>query len=401
MKYWRGYLVAFILAAISWALIQFAQAHPVLVDMIYPYVTRLVISSMADWTSAMDFSLWQVLLIGLVAMGIASIVLMIVLKWNPIQWFGWVMAVISCISMFHTVLYGLNAYSSPLADDVRMEIVDFTVSELNETTVYFRDQANKLAAELPRDSNGDPDIGTFEELAVKAGEGFQVLVYDKAISVFAGSTAPVKKLSWSGLYTARHIAGVTVPITGEASVNPDVPSALLPFAMCREMAHRMSIYSSGDADYAAFLACISNESPAFQYSAYVMAYQLCYDALSSIPTSTAQACAAQTAKGVGEKLKQDLEDYHDFYGNTTGTATVRTTAATLATEADPDAPAEVIFSEYSGAADLLASWYITEFILPLHKEEEIPFNPLDPTQVDLKTNNPPPEDMISKAETTS
>lgn len=386
MKYWRGYLVAFIVAAVSWALMQFAQAHPVLVDMIYPYVTRMVISSMANWSAGLAFSLWQVLIIGLVALGITSVVLMIVLKWNAVQWFGWVMAVISCIFTLHTVVYGLNAYSSPLADDTRMEIVDFTVSELNETTVYFRDQANKMAAELTRDEKGDPVFGTFEELAGQAGQGFTVLTYDKAISVFAGSTAPVKKLSWSGLYTMRRVAGVTSPLTGEASVNPDLPSALLPFAMCREMAHRMSIYHRHDADYAAFLACIHNESPAFQYSAYLMAYQLCMDALSSIPTSTAQACAAQTQKGVGDLLRQDLEDYHDFYGDTTGSATVRTTAATLPTEADPDAPAEVIFSEYAGAADLLASWYITEFILPLHQEEEIPFNPLDPSQVDLSTS---------------
>ena len=386
MKYWRGYLVAFIMAAIAWALMQFAQAHPVLVDMIYPYVTRLIISSLADWSGALAFSLWQVLLIGLVALGLSSVVLMIVLKWNPVQWFGWVMAVVSCIFMMQTVLYGLNAYSSPLADDARMEIVDFTVSELNETTVYFRDLANKMAAEVTRDEKGDPVFASFEELAQQAGEGFTVLTYDKAISVFAGSTAPVKKLSWSGLYTMRRVAGVTSPLTGEASVNPDLPSVLLPFAMCREMAHRMSIYSRDDADYAAFLACVNNQSAEFQYSAYVMAYQICYDALSSIPTSTAQACAAQTAKGVGDLLRQDLQDYHDFYGDTTGSATVRTTAATLPTEADPDAPAEVIFSEYAGTADLLASWYITEFILPLHEEEEIPFNPLDPTQVDLTTS---------------
>ena len=50
MKYWRGYLVAAIMAAITWALTQFAQTHSVLIDMVYPYMTRLVVTSMADWT---------------------------------------------------------------------------------------------------------------------------------------------------------------------------------------------------------------------------------------------------------------------------------------------------------------------------------------------------------------
>ena len=384
MKYWRGYLVAAILAAISGALVFFAKAHPVLLDMIYPYVTRLIISSLADWSAALPFCLWQVLLIGLVALVIASIILMIVLRWNLVQWLGWVMAVVSCLSMFHTALYGLNKYTSPLADDARLEIIDFTVSELNEATAYFRDKANALAQELPRDENGDPEFGTFEELAQQAGEGFRVLTYDQAISVFAGSTAPVKKLGWSGIYTMRRESGVTVPLTGEAAVNPDLPSALLPFAMCKEMAHRISIYDDADACYAAYLACIANSSSAFQYSAYLMAYKFCYDAIVSIPTSTAQACAAQTDRGVNELFRSDLEDYTDFYGNTTGTATVRTEAPTLA---DPTATGEeevvVTFSNYSGVADMLASWYVGTFIIPLHEEEELPFNPLDPSQVDL------------------
>ena len=136
MKYWRGYLVAAVLAVVSWALVQFAQAHSVLVDMIYPYVTRLIISSMAEWTGGMAFCLWQVLLIGLVVAGIASIVMMILLRWNVIQWFGWVLATISCVVFLHTALYGLNAYASPLADDVRLQITDYTVSELNEASNF-------------------------------------------------------------------------------------------------------------------------------------------------------------------------------------------------------------------------------------------------------------------------
>lgn len=383
MKYWRGYLVAAIVAAISWALIQFAQAHTVLVDMIYPYVTRLIISSMADWTSGFSFCLFQVLVMGLIAGGIASIVLMIVLKWNPIQWLGWIMAVISCISFMNTAVYGLNAYASPLADDMRMEIVDFTVSELNEATAYFRDQANAMASQVQRNEKGEPDFGSFEELSAVAGEGFTDLTYEQAISVFAGSTAPVKKLSFSIFYGGT--GSVNAPLTGEAAVNPNVPSAALPFTMCKAIAQRMSIYDDGDAEFAAFMACLSNENPAFQYSAYMVAYRQCYMALSSLPTTTAQNCAAQTDAGVNAQLRQDLNAYNKFFGKQTGKVTVRTTAATLPTEADPTAPAEVVFTEYAGVADLLASWYMEKFVIPLYVEEEEPFNPLDPAQVGLAT----------------
>lgn len=376
MKYWRGFLVAAIFAAITWALTQFAQAHSVLLDMIYPYMTRLVVTSMAAWTADMAFCLWQVLLIGMVLAAIVTAILMILLKWNFFQWLGWVFATVSCVFMLHTLVYGLNQYASPLADDVRLEISDYTVSELNEATVFFRDEANKLALEIPRDSKGNPLVGTFEELAEKAGNGFEVLTYEQAVSVFAGSTVPVKKLGWTAFYGGKF--GVTVPLTGEAAVNPNVPAAILPFAMCNEMAHRMSIHSDADAAFAAFLAGTANQSAEFQYSAYLMAYYYCYNALSNIPTSTAQDAAAQTDKGVNQQLRRDMESYTDFFGET-----IAQNNRAEIPEAVKDKSSPIYFSEYSNVADLLANWYIQTYIVPLHVEVEKPFDPLDPSQVDL------------------
>ena len=377
MKYWRGYLAAGIFAAITWALVEFAKAHSVLVDMIYPYMTRLVVTSMADWTSSMSFCLWQVLLIALVVIAIVTVVLMVVLRWNFVQWLGWVLAAVSCIAMLNTVIFGLNRYASPLADDMRLEMGDFTVSELNEATVYFRDQANLLAAEMQRDGKGNVESGSFEELAQQAGEGYEVLAYEETISVFAGSTVPVKKLGWTLFYGGDF--GVTVPLTGEAAVNPNVPGVILPFAMCNEMAHRMSIYSEADAAFAAFLACINNPDARFQYAGYLMAYRYCFTALENIPTTTAQSCANTTDKGVSRLLREDIERAEKFLGKDPAAPNER--AEIPEDAAAEDAP--IHFSDYSDVSDLLANWYIAKFITPLHQEEEITFDPLDPSQVDL------------------
>ena len=399
MKYWRGYLVAAILAAITWALESFARSHKVLVDMIYPYISRLIMTSLADWSGGMNFNLWQVLLLVLISAGLVSIVLMILLRWNPIQWGGWVLTAVSCIFMLNTVVYGLNQYASPLADDIRLEITDYTVSELNETTLFFRDKANELASTVQRNSKNQVDIGSFEELAQIAGEGFKNLTYEEAISVFAGSTAPVKKQGW---FRSKGDTGIMVPLTGEASVNPSVPNAALPFAMCKEMAHRISIYSDADAGFAAILAGMHHSDPRFQYAAYLMAYFYCYESLESIPTSTAQACAAETVKGVSQQMADDLKTCKKFFGDVVPSANLRTAEATNArtvpqettaptTSTDPteetgvpeETKVTITFSSYSSITDLLASWYVQTYIAPLHAEEEITFDPLDPTHVDI------------------
>ena len=122
MKYWRGYLVAAVFAAITWALMQLGQQFTTLVDMVYPYVIRTFQGILAQWSGSVDFVLWQVLAMALVVLGLASIVLMVVLKWNPIQWFGWVLAAASIVYMLNTLVFGLNYFAGPMAEDIRLEV---------------------------------------------------------------------------------------------------------------------------------------------------------------------------------------------------------------------------------------------------------------------------------------
>ena len=377
MKYWRGYLVAAIFAAITWAAVEFAKSHCALVDMVYPYMTRLVVNSMAEWTSTMPFCLWQVLLVLLSVVAVAAIVLMIVLRWNFVQWLGWVVAAVSCVAMLNTMTFGLNRYASPLADDMRLEINDVTVSERIEAMVYFRDQAMALAAEVKRDGKGNVDVEGFEAAALQAAEGYKVLTYEDTISVFAGSTIPVKELGWSGFYDGKF--GKTVPLTGEAAVNPNVPSVILPFAMCNEMAHRMSIYSQADAAFAAYLACIRNPDKEFQYAGYLMAYTYCYSALKNIPTTTAQSSVNSANDSISQQMREDLKQVEKFLGKNPSAPNDR--AEIPKDVAAEDAP--IHFSDYSDVSDLLGNWYIAKFVTPEYQEEEITFDPLDPNQVDL------------------
>ena len=378
MKYWRGYLAAAIFAAITWGFVSFAQAHPVMIDTVYPYLSRIYISAMAGWSGGSAACIWQVLLIlGIVAV-LASAVLMVVLKWNPVQWLGWVLALAFGVNMLTTVSYELNAYASPLADDIRLDISDYTVSELNEATLFFRDQAKALSATLERNADGNVKIGSFEELAAVAHKGFDALTYDKAISVFASNPAPVKKLSMSGLFLSKGDSGMTVALTGESAVNPKVPAACLPFAMCKELSHRISIYTEADGNFAAYLACLNHPDDIFRYSGYLMAYYYCYEAILSIPTSTAQACAANTLKGLSEDMKRDLDAVFDFYGEAKSTANVQATANITASDSEVTL---ISFSSYSDVADLFASWYIQEYILPVYKEEH-PVEEFDPYDED-------------------
>lgn len=356
MKYWRGYLVAAIIAVCGGALQKFAEGHQALVDMFYPYVTRMVQSFLAQWSMGADFCIWQALLITLAVAVLASAVLMIVFKWNPIQWFGWVLTGVSVVFLLNTGIYGLNEYSGPLSEDIRLQQTDYTVTELKEAAEFYRDEANRLAKRVERDAQGNPVNPEFAELAKQAGEGFQVLTREEFMSVFAGSTLPVKELGWSDYYTGKGVGGKLCPITGEAAVNPQAPAVYLPYGMCEQMARRMSIAVDRDARFAGILASAFHPEDRFQYSGYMMAYLYCEQALEAVAKSTGDASILQVKEKVSPELQHDMKTYREFFGT------------------DPHG---------TQVAELLVSWHIERYILPKQQEDKVLFDPFDEDKVDL------------------
>ena len=364
LKYWRGYLAAILFALFAWGLTMFAKEHTPIIDMVYPYVTRMVQSFLAQWSGGTAQCLWQLGVVVLIVGTLASIVLMILLRWNPIQWFGWILSIVSLVCLLYTGLYGLNNYAGPLSEDIRLEMTPYTVRELETATIYYRDQANALSQEVRRDGDGKLVFSGFSDLATQAEDGFHALTYDKLMPVFAGSTLPVKELGFADLCTAMDIDGITVPLTGESAVNPQIPTIALPFTMCREMSHRMSIAVDRDANMGGFLACTANSSQEFQYSGYFMAYRYCYEALASVDGQAAAGVAA----GETAEMKQDLQSYQTFYDEHTKAGDSQNTdTATV----------------YGEVCDLLVNWHIQTVILPTQTEEPEEFDPLDKNQVDV------------------
>lgn len=362
MKYWRGYLVAAIIAGCTWALTQFAAAHVALVDMIYPYVSRMVMEYMAAWSAGTDALLWQVLLVIAAALLLASVVLMVVLRWNPIQWFGWVLTVVSVVFFLHTGIYGLNQHTGPLAEDIRLTVNEPSAATLEEAAAYYRDKANELASQVTRDADGTMQYSSLEGLAYQASEGFQVLTYDRTYAIFSGSVAPVKALGWADSFTEKGVTGMTVPLTGESAVNPQIPSVGLPFAICHEMCHRMAIYPEAEADFGAFLACRFNSSIEFQYSAYLMAFRHCYNALASINTSYGRDAVARVGGDTDAQVMRDIAAYEAFLG-------------VGASEPNDE------------LCKLLVSWHLQEVVIPRQEAENEAnkkFDPMDESDERLK-----------------
>ena len=399
MKYWRGYLTAGILGFFAWALMQFGKTHTELVDMFYPYVTRMIQGSLAQWSGGTEELLWQLVLVMLAVVIMATIILMIVLKWNPIQWLGWILAVAALFLFLNVGVYGLNDDAGPLADDIKLEMTDYTLSQLESAAQYYRDRANYLSDIVTREDNGDLKVPAFNEIAVQAGRGFQELTYHKHYPIFYGTAfnsedetnwmnwdvLPIKELGWTDYYTSIGTTLIHTPLTGEVAVNPRTPAIALPFIMSKGMANRLSIANDGDAEFAAFMACTASSSRTFQYSGYFMAYMSCRDALASMPGSQAKDALASLVAGESKNLTADLERYQRFFDENRDEEAVAR-LETLNNFVDDLSynirdlfGVEKLTVETDSFYDILVSWHLQEIVLPtvIPEEEENPFDPYD------------------------
>ena len=374
MKYWRGYLTAAILGAFTWVLIQMGQKYTTLVDMVYPYVTRSVQSFLTAWTGGFDFLVWQTAILFLIIVLIATLVLVFIFRAKIIRWLGWAVAAIVAVVLLHTGIYGLNQYAGPIEDDLRLHMKDYTQTDLEHATAFYRDMAMELADKVERDENGAPVLGEFEELAALTGDGYRRLARERSYSIFGGDYTPVKKLGWAPIYSALGKTGVTVALTGEAAVNPNIPDQGLPFAMAHEMAHRLCIAREDDANFSAFLACAENESVAYQYSGYFMAYRFCIEALSSVD----EAAAEELSSAVTGNLAADIDEYGKYF--TENRDEQMTMLVTTVTDTYEEATADESV-RYSSVCDYLVNWHIDQYV-----EEDVveqKFDPFDESQVDL------------------
>ena len=382
MKYLWGYLTAGIFGAITWVLMQFGQRFSTLVDMVYPYVIRNFQGILAQWSGSVDFLLWQVLAVALGVVALATLVIVVVLRKNVISWAGWMLAIVSFVYMIHTAMFGLNYYAGSLSDDLRMDVSRYAVSELAEATEYYRDKANELAAQVNRDQSGVASFASFQELAKKAGDGFETLTREYYYPVFAGSTEPVKELGWADMYTSMGITGFTCGITGEAAVNPQIPDVSLPFTMCHEMAHRMCIAPERDANFAAFLAASVNDSVEFRYSAYFMAFRYCYNVLATANSTEAAAAAGRISSGIGEQMRKDIQYYDSFFSSKQDTKATKVADTVNDTYLKASGDSAGIRS-YGQVCDLLVNWHIKQVVLPELTINIDPFDPYDESKVDL------------------
>ena len=328
----------------------FARFLPESVFRFYPDWSRTAIRAIASVTGKLPFSLWEVLVVLAALWFLYSLIRVLRQKKSFLRWLSGVLLFFSAALAIFVGLWGLGHFGPSVSERMALPVRKYTKEELFSATSYYADQLTSLSDSVSRDSRGLTYFADFKTLSARAASGYAALgtQYD----LFAGELSPVKKiLSWP-LFSRFGTTGIFVCFTGESCVNPDTYEVWIPFTMCHELAHQLTVTAEDDANFCAYLACMENENVQFRYSGAFAAYIYCHNALTKIDPTAAADLWWTLPDGVRADAAAANAHYAQYEGKVQQAAQKVNDAYLKAF----DEPSGV--QSYGEVTDLLIAWYL-------------------------------------------
>jgi len=200
-------------------------------------------------------------------------------------------------------------YRVPTLDTkLGLEWKDVSAEELYETAKIVTAHLNELADQVYFvEETGSLRPYSHGETVEKCLDAYALLAeeYD-FIPVFR---APVKQITLSSLMTYTHISGMYTFFTGEANLNTNYPDFVNVYTTAHEMAHQRGIARENEANFIAYLVCISSEDAYMQYSGYLNMYEY----LASPLYSVSPDLYTEIVQGLDRRVRYDLQCYSAFF----------------------------------------------------------------------------------------
>lgn len=211
------------------------------------------------------------------------------------------------LNLFY-VTWGFNYFREPLSTRMGLNVAARSVDELEAFVLKTAKQARELRATLSEDENGVfAPRESDREILDALPQAYRVL--SGRYPVFQADPTRAKRVLWSRGLSWQGIAGVYIGLTAEPNVNADQPPLLLYQAAAHEMAHQTGIASENEAEFTAYLACLSASDANVRYSGLMHALILAGNALYRADGAR-YLSAAET---YGEALWRDLTDYDAYW----------------------------------------------------------------------------------------
>ena len=220
-------------------------------------------------------------------------------------------AVLSIILSMYSigVFTFMTGYSNSTLDKrLKLQSEPVSVDELVETAETIYSKINIIQIEITYNFDG------FSDMPYSISEMSDKLVYSyekcsKDYSFLHNINAKIKPVALSEAMSYTHITGLYTYFTGEANIDAAFPDYTLPYTAAHEFAHQRGIARENEANFVAFLICISSEDSYIQYSGYMNMLEYLLSALYSADKDVYQ----QFYSRMNTKAKAELRAYSNFF----------------------------------------------------------------------------------------
>lgn len=219
------------------------------------------------------------------------------------------------INVFGTVfllmflLWGANYYAQDIETKIGIYAKPSSVELLAETTKYFAQQASSASMGVQRDEQllFAADI---DEIFEESAEIYTNLSVE--FPVLAGKQIAAKPMFFSKIMSVISYSGFFFPFTGEANINIDAPSSMIPVTIAHELAHQRGIASEDEANFAAILACVSSDYPEYVYSGYLLGFIHLGNALNKLDNQRYRDIYSQLSNEVKVDLAYNSQYWQQY-----------------------------------------------------------------------------------------
>ncbi|MBP3437609.1 MAG: DUF3810 domain-containing protein [Clostridia bacterium] len=173
---------------------------------------------------------------------------------------------------------GIGYASSPLEEKLGYQQTPVDGESLYQTALWLLYEAEHLAPEaIPNGEEGTKMPYSYQEMNKALLTGYKSLA--EKTPFLSSMQVGTKPVALSSLMGYTQITGVYTFFTGEANVCVVYPDYSTVFTAAHEMAHARGIAREDEANFTAFLACISAKDSYIRYAGYLNMLQYVYNAL--------------------------------------------------------------------------------------------------------------------------
>lgn len=301
-----------ILAPLGYIALYAASFKPEMVEAVYSQgLYRVLIKSVSILTGIFPFSVIEILMFSLLVFILLKTAFFIVnvakgrekgLLKSFINGCISIIAALCTVYFLFIVMCGLNYQRLSFSEIVHYNMESPSLDELIKVCRDLTVQANELRESVEEDENRVAKLSTgIDDTLKRAGKGYEIA--GKLVPELSGNFGRPKGVIISPLMSFTGIEGMYSPFTGEANVNVAIPQFDIPFTACHEMAHQRGFLREDEANYIAYLVCISHPDKDFQYSGALAALIYATNALYKTDRENYKIIRQSFSDGVNRDLK--------------------------------------------------------------------------------------------------